>query len=415
MSWHYYHTVWSVMMFSWITNYMVRAGLSPVLIPMMDDLSINYSNAGLIASALFYAYAMMGLPGGFIGDKIGRKMVLVICSFGWGVASLLTGIVDSFIALFVLRFLTGLVQGTYFSNDRPVVAFYTPREKAGLGQGVSFIGLGLGMCLGIFFAGIICEQWGWRWVFIIYAIPSFIASFLIQKIIKEPNVLRAKPSGVSDSLPVKSHLSIAFRSFDLWIIYIAGIPATYGLWMLGAWAPAMFKEIGLAGLSRPSLYASMVGLSAIPGLALSGWVSDKLARKGIGRKTVLSLDFFLAALALCCIGFALYFKASQYILVILIFFAGFFLWGLWAPLFSAISEIAPTEILGTTFGLNCTVNFIGGILSPWLTGILKDNTGSFSSACWLASVLLFLAMILTLLLRPSFRFNRVENKLTCFL
>ena len=128
MKWQYYHTVWSVMLFSWITNYMVRAGLSPVLIPMMDDLSINYSNAGLIASALFYAYAMMGLPGGFIGDKIGRKMVLVICSIGWGVASFLTGIVSSFIALFLLRFLTGVVQGTYFSNDRPVIAFYTPRE-----------------------------------------------------------------------------------------------------------------------------------------------------------------------------------------------------------------------------------------------------------------------------------------------
>ncbi len=388
---------------------MVRAGLSPVLIPMMDDLSINYSNAGLIASALFYAYAMMGLPGGFIGDKIGRKMVLVLCSLGWGVASFLTGIVSSFIALFMLRFLTGILQGTYFSNDRPVVAFYTPREKAGLGQGVSFIGLGLGMCLGIFFAGIICEQWGWRWVFIIYAIPSFIAAVLIHKTIKEPNVSRANPSGASDNLTAKANLGITFRSFDLWMIYVAGIPATYGLWMLGAWAPAMFKEIGLAGLSRPSLYASMIGLSAIPGLALSGWVSDRLTRKGIGRKTVLSLDFLCAAIILCCIGFSLYLKSSQYVLVVLIFLAGFFLWGLWAPLFSAISEIAPPEILGTTFGLNCTVNFIGGILSPWLTGILKDKTGSFSSACWLASVLLFLAMILTLLIRPAFRFERVEK------
>lgn len=79
MNWKYYHTVWSVMMFAWITNYMVRAGLSPVL---LSKLSTSYSKAGLIASALFYAYAMMGLPGGIIGDKIGRKGIFVVCSFG---------------------------------------------------------------------------------------------------------------------------------------------------------------------------------------------------------------------------------------------------------------------------------------------------------------------------------------------
>ena len=265
------------------------------------------------------------------------------------------------------------------------------------------------MCLGIVFAGIICEQWGWRWVFIIYAIPSFIAALLIGKTIKEPNVFRAKPSGTSDNLTSKSNLGITFRSFDLWMIYLAGIPATYGLWMLGAWAPAMFKEIGLAGLSKPSLYASMIGLSAIPGLALSGWLSDRLIRSGIGRKTVLLLDFLLAAVTLCCIGFSLYFKASAFVLLILIFLAGFFLWGLWAPLFSAISEIAPLEVLGTTFGLNCTVNFIGGILSPWITGILKDKTGTFSSACWLAALLLFIAMVLTLLIKPAFRFGRIQR------
>ena len=89
------------------------------------------------------------------------------------------------------------------------------------------------------------------------------------------------------------------------MIYLAGIAATYGLWMLGAWAPAMFKEIGVAGLSKPSFYGSMIGLSAIPGLALSGWATDRLYRHGIGRKAILSLDFLFAAVALAAIGVAI--------------------------------------------------------------------------------------------------------------
>lgn len=97
-----------------------------------------------------------------------------------------TGIVNSLLSLFLLRLLTGVAQGIYFSNDRPVIVFYTPKEKASLGQGVSFIGLGLRMFFGILFTGIISEKLGWRWVFILYPIPSFIAAFLILKIIKEP-------------------------------------------------------------------------------------------------------------------------------------------------------------------------------------------------------------------------------------
>ena len=407
MAWSYYHTVWSVMMFAWITNYMVRAGLSPVLISIMDELSISYSNAGLIASALFYAYALMGLPGGLIGDRWGRKKVLVGCGLAWAVTSFLTGIAGSFFSLVTFRFLTGVSQGIYFSNDRPVIAFYTPKEKAGLGQGVSFIGLGLGMFFGISLAGPIAESLSWRWVFIIYSIPSALSALLILKLIKEPS--RAAPSQPA-AAPAQSTtgalLRVTFASRDLWLIYLAGIAATYALWMLGSWAPAMFKEIGMTGLSRASLYASLIGLSAIPGLALSGWATDHLYKKGVGRKAVLSIDFFCASVVLAAIGLAISARVSFVTLAVLVFLAGFFLWGLWAPLFSSLAELVPPAILGTAFGANCTINFIGGLLSPWLTGIIKDSTGSFAAGCYLAAMLLAAALILVLMIKPSFRLKR---------
>ena len=140
---------------------MVRSGLSPVLLSIIDDFSLNYSQAGLLAAALFYSYAVMQLPAGFIGDKIGRKSVLVACSFGWAITSLVTGLAHSFASLFGYRVLTGIAQGIYFSNDRAIIAFYTPKAQRGFGQGLSFIGLGLGVFLGILLAGIISDRLGW--------------------------------------------------------------------------------------------------------------------------------------------------------------------------------------------------------------------------------------------------------------
>jgi len=407
MKWKYYHTVWFIMLFGWITNYMVRSGLSPTLISIIDEFSLNYSQAGLIASAVFYSYTMMQLPAGFIGDKIGRKSVLVVCCFGWGITSLLTGVANSYASLLGYRFLTGIAQGTFFSNDRSIIAFYTPREKAGFGQGISFIGLGLGMFIGILLAGVICERLGWRWVFYLYSIPSFVAALLITKRIKEPEVSdQVSQSNNMLSKTQKGSFGTIFKSYDLWMLYIGSAAGVYAIWMLGAWAPAMFKEIGITELSRSSFFASLLGLSAIPGLVISGWFTDKLFQKGVGRKVILSLELFLAATILFFIGLAISIKADYHALILLIFFAGFFLWGTVAPLYSAISDIVPPSAHGSTYGLTNTIGYIGGLVTPWITGILKDTTGSFSFACYIAAIFCMTAAITILSIRPSFRFSK---------
>jgi hypothetical protein len=74
----YYHQVWLVMIFGWITNYLVRSALSPVLIPLMREFSLTYAQAGLLASAFFYAYALMQFPAGYLGDRFGKKRILIL-------------------------------------------------------------------------------------------------------------------------------------------------------------------------------------------------------------------------------------------------------------------------------------------------------------------------------------------------
>ncbi|MFP3927777.1 MAG: MFS transporter, partial [Desulfobacteraceae bacterium] len=345
MQWRSYYTVWLVMSFGWITNYMVRAGLSPVLLPIIDEFNLTYGQAGLIAAAVFYSYAAMQFPAGVIGDKIGRKTVLVVCTFGWGVMSLLTGLAQSFISLFMFRLTTGIAQGTYFSNDRSIIAYYTPKEKAGFGQGVSFIGLGIGLSIGIILSGVISEHLGWRWVFYLFCIPSVLASLLIAYTIDEPV---ESNNNYWDNFHTSVSIKSAFTTYDLWIIYIAGIAGIYGQWMLGSWGPAMFKEVGVETLSAGSAFASVVGLSAVPGLIVNGILSDILYRKGISRKAVAMFDFLLGALLLGLVGAAIQLKVHPVMLVALMFCAGFFLFGLFGVLYSLISEITPPKVMGST-------------------------------------------------------------------
>lgn len=393
------------MIFGWITNYMVRSGLSPLLIPILQEFDLTYAQAGILATAFFYAYTLMQLPAGHLGDRLGRKVVLVLCTSWWGLMSFLTGLAHSFFSLFVFRFLTGVGEGAYFSNDRPIISAYTPEKKRGLGQGISFIGLGTGMFIGISLAGWISDQWGWRTVFIFYAFPSFLASFLIYRLIDEPP-RTMKRDEVEFENKEKPSYSVIFKSRDLWLLYLGGISGIYALWVVGTWAPAMFKEIGVGSLAQSSFYSSLLGISAIPGLAITGWLSDLFTREGKGRKGLIAVEFFLMALFMFLLGYGLEVRMNLYLFTFFFFMAGFFIWGHWAAFYALLPDIVPYEILGTTYGLTNTIHFLGSLIAPWVTGWVKDTTASFSWGLYLAAIFCILGGSLIFAVRPSFRFGK---------
>jgi len=385
------------MLFGWVSNYMVRSSLSPLLIPIIQEFNLTYTQAGLLATAFFYAYTFMQLPAGYLGDRLGRKIVLILCTSWWGLMSLLSGLAQSFVSLFLFRFLTGMGEGAYFSNDRAIISAYTPERKKGLGQGISYIGLGVGIFIGTSLAGEISDLWGWRSVFILFAFPSFFASFLIYYSIEQ-----AHPQEFKRIREKKFSYSMVFKNRDLWLLYVGGIPGVYALWVLGTWAPAMFREIGVETLARSSIYSSILGVSGIPGVVLTGLVSDRLSRKGKGRKGLIAIEFFLMSLCMLLLGYGLKWKINIYVFVLLFFMTGFFIWGYYPALHALLSDIVPYKILGTAYGLTNTIHYFGSLMSPWATGWIKDATGSFLWGLYLSAILCFVGGVLILFVTPSF-------------
>ncbi len=392
----YYHKIWLVMVFGWVTNYMVRSGLSPVLIPVMDEFGISYGEAGILATAVFYSYTMMQLPAGHLGDRVGKKVIVVLATLGWGIASLLTGLARTFAWLLAFRFMTGLAQGSFFSNDRPIIAAYTPREKMGIGQGISFTGLGIGMAFGVLLAGFIAQALGWRWVFYLYTVPPIIAAVLLARVVKEPP--RVGPATAQERVPYRK----LFQQRDIWLYCVGGITANYVLWVLGTWTPAMFQEIGVKELALASTFSSLMGFAAVPGLLLAGFFSDWMVRRGKGRKAQIAGQMLLAGACVALIGLAIQEKAHPMLLAFLVFWAGFFFWGAWAPAYAMIPEMVPPQMLGTAFGLTNTIHFMGSLIAPWLTGFIKDVTTSFAGGAYLGAAVAIVGAFVFLAIRPSF-------------
>ena len=318
----------------------------------------------------------------------------------WFIFSLATAAVQTFAMLVIVRFLTGIAHGTYFGNDRPTITAFTPKEKMGQGQGISFMGLALGFFISVVLAGVIAEYFhSWRVVFIVFSIPSMITSFLIFKYIQEPQRF---PSDNPD-LNTRPAYGKAFIDRDLWLMYLAGFVMLFGYWMISTWMPSIYREIGITGITASSILSGFLGLIGIPGLLISGMLTDIIARKGYGRKGFIALNVFLWALLMLGLGYAVENRASSTLISILFFSSALVIFGSWPPYYALLSELVPGEIMGTTFGLANFIGFMSAWIAPYFTGWIKDTTGSFSGGLYVSGLLLVIGVILLLAIRPPFR------------
>src|SRR5438445_801352 len=97
-----YVVVWALLIVAWAANFVIRVGFSALLPSIIDELELSYTRASLLASAFFYAYVLMQIPSGLLGDRFGRRRVLLIGLVGGALAAGLTGLAGSLVSLFAI-------------------------------------------------------------------------------------------------------------------------------------------------------------------------------------------------------------------------------------------------------------------------------------------------------------------------
>ena len=387
----YYVVVWFLLIFAWATNFVIRIGFSALLPSIIAELQLSYARAGLLASAFFYAYVLMQLPAGLLGDRFGRRRILVLGLLGGALAAGLTGLAGSFATLFAARALTGAFQGTLFSNDRAIIATVTPPDRIGLGQGVSFSGPGLGLTFGLVIGGLLVEVLPWRTVVMLFGIGPIVAALLIVRYVPPPVRSTAR-------VPLGRRLRSLFANGPLCALGLVSFCAIADQFTLATWAPLFFNEVGVADLGRAGSYAALQGIAASLGMVVSGWAHDRLVERGYGSKTAIVAGLIGLALSMLAMAAAITQRSIPGLAVVL-FLAAFFCWSIWGAFYALLARLVREDELGTAFGLSNSIGFIGAVVAPTATGWVRDLTGSFSAGCVLAAVLAVAGIAFTFAVR----------------
>jgi ACS family glucarate transporter-like MFS transporter len=399
-----------------------RVNISIAATYIMPEYGLSEVQMGWIFSAFVLGYALLQIPGGWLGDRFGPRRVLAGAICWWSLFTALTalagewflttvlGVVGSFI---VVRVLIGIGEAVGPPNYNRLVANWVAPGERGLAWGIAASGSAIGAALTPPLIVWIMVTLGWRAAFYLAGGAGIVLALLCYWLVTDrpaahPWVnaaelhLIGQSSEPSQAAPPQQVGPVPWRALlarsDLWCLTAAYVPLGYILYIYFSWF--YLYLVNVRGFSVLSGGAYSIAPFLAGGLAapLGGWLSDalsqrcgkRLGRCGIGASCLLLTAGLLwggagatdpyVAIALLSVGSAaLFLSAGTY----------------WATTIDLARPYA-----GTVSGFMNMGGNLGGALSPTLTPLLAQRFG-WDSALYVAAAFALVGAVFWLGVHPE--------------
>ena len=392
---------------AWAVPSLIKAWHLP---PPLFTAAFLWSSIGILVGAL---------SAGPIGDRFGRRPLLLASLTIFGLASLLSATANSIATLSLWRFFTGMGIGGGFSGAAALTGDYAPHRLRATMIMATFTGAPLGGFLGGQIVAVLLAHYDWPVIFLLGgAFPLVLVLALALWLPESPRFLARKqnlsPSQAAllhrlDIAPTQDHAvdvasgnpvrllfseGYALQTVLLWIIFFCSL---MNLFLFAYWMPTVFN---LIGMSPPqAVFAS----SLRDGGAIFAVLYLGLAIDRIGPESSLALHYavgavFIAVIALVALPYALLLAMS--------FLAGMTIIGSQTGANATCGKLYPARMRTSGLGWALGIGRLGGIAAPLLGGYLLaiglKPMHIFLSACLFA---LIAAAAVALL---AFRGSRVQ-------
>ena len=339
---------------------------------------------------------------GMLGDRFGRKMVLVITLMGMGGATVLIGLLPTFaswgvaapVILILLRVVQGLSAGGEWGGAALLSVEHAPRHKRGLFGAYPQIGVPLGMLLatGFMFAlnAVTTEEqfleWGWRVPFLFSFILIIVGYLIRLKVDESPVFTEMKERKKESSAPLKELVTTHKKyTFLAALIFAANNAAGYLV-------IAFFAAYGVnhLGMERTeTLIASLIGgVGWFIFTLFGGWVSDR-----IGRVKTFQIGYGIIIIWAVPMWFLLD-TASLPLFALAIFVLTVGLGPSYGPQSALYAEMFPVSIRFSGVSIGYALgSIIGGAFAATIAQAILNATGQ----SWLIGLYIAILAVISLL------------------
>jgi sugar phosphate permease len=366
---------------------LARFGYGLLLPSMQEELGLDNTGAGILATVSLAGYLLFSLICGVLSSRYGGRIVISLGLVLTGAGMILTGTVRSFRFALLTITLVGLGSG---ATNVPVMALLSSWFGArlrGLAAGIGVTGSSIAfILLGPLVPRLLTAvpEYGWRYTWYFFGVASLmcaLAAFLLLR--DEPLSKGLEPLGGETSSPAQSSparkgfgWTAVIRSPSVW--YLAALYTVFGFSYIiytTFFIKYLVGERGLTRISAGGLYMLIGWFSLACGLLWSG-LSDR-----IGRSRALFMVYLIqicayALFALGTGGWGLTLSASLF---------GLTAWSVPAIVSASCGDLLGHRLAPAALGFVTIFFGIGQILGPVAAGMIADASGSFRVAFMLGS------------------------------
>ncbi len=367
-----------------------RVNLSFAALTMNKDLGISATVFGQAAGIFFLSYFIFEVPSNLALEKFGARKWIARIMVTWGLVSGSMAFVSGETSFLTVRFLLGAAEAGFFPGIIFYMMLWFPSAYRARIAGLFMAAIPLSGVLGaplsnwlLGLDGALGLQ-GWKWMFILEAVPALILSAVVLKVLTDrPADAAWLPADERDwlieRLRQEERHRVATKHFSVWqallnpkvlalsVVYFGNVACLYGT---SFFLPQIVKAFGLDN-STSILVSAIPAMVGVAGSILWGRHSDHTGeRKG---HLLISLALASGGTAACAI------LPSPTLKMIALSVAAFGIYGA-LPVFWTL----PTAFLSgaAAAGGIAIINSLGnlsGYYGPSIVGFLKDRTGGFEA------------------------------------
>ncbi|MFJ3050756.1 MULTISPECIES: MFS transporter [Pseudomonas nitroreducens/multiresinivorans group] len=357
---------------------------------LTQDWGIDRASLGPVMSAALIGMVFGALGSGPLADRFGRKGVLVVAVFLFGLFSLLSAYSATLDQLLVLRLLTGIGLGAAMPNATTLLSEYTPERLKSLLVTSMFCGFNLGMAAGGFVSAKLIPAYGWHSLLLLGGVLPLVlavvllvwlpesARFLVvrnrgaEKIkrvlapIAPAEVVMAREFSVPEQKTVQSRnvFKVIFSgtysagTLLLWLTYFMGLVIVY---LLTSWLPTLMRDAG-ASMEQAAFIGALFQLGGVLSSVGVGWAMDRF-----NPHKVIGIFYCLAGVFAYFVGQSL---GTVMLLATLVLAAGMCVNGAQSAMPSLAARFYPTQGRATGVSWMLGIGRFGAILGAWIGATL---------------------------------------------
>lgn len=328
---------------------------------IIEAFGIGKAELGPLLSASLVGVLFGAVLIGPLGDRIGRRTILISACVAYGLLSLAAAFATSLTQLIGLRFLIGIGLGAVLPNALALAGELAPRRHLARATGLVGIGISFGGVVAGVVAARVLPTHGWPGLFIAGGILPIVIAGLLWLGLPESPVLSAEARGERGGVAAILAPEYRGRTIAIWIIFAFVLMTVY---LISGWVPLLIKDQGYSTAT-----ASLIATGTHAGGVAGGiFASLMLGKRSWG---VVAVFACCAAVTLAVLASFDWGAAAVTALLILV---GFFGTGTQNGLNGSASATYPAPIRAAGLGWALGLGRVGSILGP-LAGSLAILIG----------------------------------------